>query len=315
MTYPAKLMKPIRIPSPCRSIKSTLSLMAVWFGCLSLVHAQDVDPAADLLFVMPNYWLNELGGKIDTRYTTELEEHGITSQTTTYGAIRRGDVDINQFRALALLYARPSPTNEHSGKASLIHEVWPDLMRYVERGGGLLLFPRFTVYAWPAAESELSPIIDYLGAGLLPRKIVDEDHQKTVDGLRDYRFFSTTQLTPHPITEGIEQIWYPEGTGLHNVGTFPLEINEDWTVLVRGEPSARAKALEGPDDRDGAYDVSPPFMAVREYGAGRVVLFTSDDRYWIVQPYWLDFDGHALRDGGFDLLLNTFHYLIQTQGR
>ena len=81
--------------------------------------------------------------------------------------------------------------------------------------------------------------------------------------------------------------------------TQPLKVDESWQVVVAGSRSTRTHPVELVPpytgkvltDKQGAYQSSPPLVAVRTMGNGRVVLLafgTLSTVYGYKHPFWED---------------------------
>jgi len=72
-------------------------------------------------------------------------------------------------------------------------------------------------------------------------------------------------------------------------------VNGNWEVLVRASRTAQALRPKRAKFKERGYKRSPPLVAVRSYGKGRVALFASHATWWCLNPY------HMLWGEGFFL--------------
>ncbi len=94
----------------------------------------------------------------------------------------------------------------------------------------------------------------------------------------------TTNITPHPVSDGVRGLFLPL-TGDHSwPGTVPMKFGKSWTTLIRGMDSTstmgNAAALgsghgEFKPEVKGSYAAAPEIVGVRESvnGSGRMMVF------------------------------------------
>ncbi len=151
---------------------------------------------------------------------------------------------------------------------------------YARRGGGVL----FSVQFGPNREQGYGVgqvlMAETFGAKLLWEVVRDPVTEIGFDPTGYHIPFAySRELDPaHPITRGLDGIWYPTGGFSKNVATQPWEVSEDWTVLARGGPSSRSTPVEvrvpfiDKRARKKGYQAYVPIIVARELGKGRVVL-------------------------------------------
>ena len=149
---------------------------------------------------------------------------------------------------------------------------------YVERGGGVL-YNHFCPVPGGYCAANLA-LTEALGA----RMLLEQTHDRTATDSKvtayHARFAYTRALDPtHPITKGLEGIWYPiENYQSHNVSSMPWPTKDGWTVLLRGgkesysTPIATGVPAFDKLARSKGCDSNIPLIIARQAGKGRVVL-------------------------------------------
>lgn len=195
------------------------------------------------------------------------------------------------------------------------------LRDYVEHGGGLWLTN--SPYNGPKIET-LNRLLTPWGGRILHELVKDDATLYTLKPpCPQLKFSWTNAITKSPITEGVEGLcygvdfWEPASPN-----TCPIEVTKDWQVLVEGMPTAASykvnpsvSAIEGP----GSIPSSPPLVAVRECGKGRVVLWPMSLVYTLMDGYnWMleggiVMDGKALdrRSNGARLTYNLLKWMVE----
>ncbi len=144
----------------------------------------------------------------------------------------------------------------------------------------------------------------------------------------------TTNLTPHPVTEGVRGLFLPKWGEWSWPGTVPMKYGKSWQVLVRGMDSTRTVPnLNGPDsgkeefafsDQTGTYASAPEIVGVRESqgASGRMMVLPL-----YITWTWGNYGHPGLRDAlmlngdgthpsdGADLLLNAYRWLAEPARR
>lgn len=126
------------------------------------------------------------------------------------------------------------------------------LKDYVEQGGGLAMIGGYLSFQGinGAARFKNTPVEEVLPVTML----ATDDRIEMPEGMRP------EQVGSHPILEGIDGEW-PMMLGINEVNAKP-----DATVLAQASAAYR----------------NLPFLAVREHGQGRSLVWTSD-----IGPHWL----------------------------
>jgi hypothetical protein len=162
----------------------------------------------------------------------------------------------------------------HRKRASLVGRA---LLRYVEQGGGLCLQPQAVRYRGDEDELYWNAVIAPLGAKILHEGDFDKTRRFEGQTLQKATFWYTRNIQPHPVTEGVGCLCLP----LHGYDEFPgtvaMQYGPEWQILVRGEKEAKSYRSNVENvvdlDAEGTYAQSPPVLAVRSLGRGRVVCY------------------------------------------
>ncbi len=152
----------------------------------------------------------------------------------------------------------------------------PVVERFVEAGGGLLFFKHTPIRKdtdYYAAEA----VLKRFGASVPPLEYLsDPTHTYHTPYGFNLPYAYTDDVTArHPVTEGVRAVWYSAAQNIW-FHTSPVIVEQPWTVLVRGAPTARTQWVGALNEENvrkpGAFESAPPFIAAREYGAGAIVL-------------------------------------------
>jgi len=158
---------------------------------------------------------------------------------------------------------------------------------YRQAGGGILFMPIASEYPEEFRERVVNVMLKPYDAQTVPEQIVDPEHSyRPKPPLFQFDYFWTTSITPHPLTKGIETLFFPVWASHHTTGTMPLAYGLGWQVLARGMPSAytvpvdpAAVARTGSGmgyltDKKGTFKSSPDIIAIRdgEGNTGRVAV-------------------------------------------
>lgn len=176
------------------------------------------------------------------------------------------------------------------------------LYQFMREGGGLLFFPFSEKYTLPETLKLVNSFLNPLEAKVLYERVEDKKQVEIKYTLGEFRYCSTDNIKKHPATEGVKQIWYPLG-GIRKAPTFTMKVSDEWDIIVSGAKSASSES----------YPSSPPIVAAREFGKGRIVVFCSHPLYWLVDCYHRTFsEGFILKEGdGFKLLTNIYDWLAE----
>ncbi|MDD5708090.1 MAG: hypothetical protein PHR35_19400 [Kiritimatiellae bacterium] len=238
----------------------------------------------------------------DARLQTKLKEWGYTWAADFFSTGMQWE-NLTNFNAVVML---DFPCIERQPKVKDdIRRVEGLLCRYVESGGGLFLTGHTEANQWSLERNveELNRFLKPWGA-FVPLEQVDEQNPALCQAkpYRDSisRLAWTGNVTRHPLTEGVRGFLYPADDGGMCYYTHPVRVNRKWDVLLRASKTARTATVAvggneaGPGGRrPGSIASEPPLLAVRNAGAGRVVLWPTIPSITIIDGYHA-FWGHGL---------------------
>ncbi|MCE9613891.1 MAG: hypothetical protein K8T26_06410 [Lentisphaerae bacterium] len=201
----------------------------------------------------------------------------------------------------------------YDGTRAIDERLGADLERYIRAGGGFALLPAPSYYGGRGFTRQLNPWLHGFGAELLNEQPRDPDHQQLLTRIIGYRYLSTTNIAPHPVTDSLSQLWLPIDYTDAYVLTHTMRLSPDWQVLIRGNLTCVTHPLDELSAGRatlGSYTSAPPFLAVRPWGAGRMALFTTSSQYFIFDAYhWAFGDGFVMQTGGETLMANLLKWL------
>ena len=199
------------------------------------------------------------------------------------------------------------------------------LLDYVRDGGGLLIM-RNPGYQFDTEIAEINQMIKPTGGQILYEQMFDTDAAKTHLTPGKKRIYWTDQIVPHKVTEGVKGLYYPDlFSPYHRYTDFStaIKVDDNWQVLAYGSPTARTyyrkKGGVMHDPAKGTYQSRPPFLAVREFGKGRIALMpVASTLYWH-DTHHIFWASGAYSDGsenghpgnGLKLMVNLMKYLAE----
>ncbi len=155
---------------------------------------------------------------------------------------------------------------------------------YLREGGGLWLTPTLHGGGGTISADAWNRYLKKWGATILPRQVRDDAHTTELDN-----YAWTTQIHPHPVTEGVRSLLYPINLMRWDdaYSTVPLRLEAaEWTPLVRSMPSSQeAWGLQSgwiPVPEASSKSV---IVAVRQVGKGRLLLSCMSDMYIFSHPF------------------------------
>jgi len=201
------------------------------------------------------------------------------------------------------------------------------LERYVRGGGGLLVLLQAHRYPNSDDETYFNHLLAGFGAAFLHEGTFDPGrlfHSPRTATLPSWEYFSTTNIKPHPVTQGVERLYLPRYQ-FRRPGVPAFKLTGPWQPIVSGEAGAKSyvqnKIDNKPDwSRPGAYASAPPIAAVRSFGKGRVMVYAAPNmhvfgnygnRLW---PHILETEGDAENgkpSHGNRLVVNALKWLGQ----
>lgn len=149
---------------------------------------------------------------------------------------------------------------------------------YVQNGGGVVVYGVCFFQTQLRGMQAMNGMMKPWGVETLYEQVWDPERQFHYRRLFPCDYSWTGRLEKHPLTDGLKWIYYVS-SGVHGPGTCTFKLSKEWTPLVRGENSSSSVlggSVEGKGDffieKKGTYDSSPPIVAVREYGKGRMAV-------------------------------------------
>ncbi len=277
--------------------------------------------------------------KLDYTYLNELHGKGFDID---FGLDKDKPLDwdrLKKFNCLVLT-AFPNPPQDKAHQHGM-HDPWrfPPfrdefgalLDRFLAAGGGVLVL-------LDTADTNTSPSYEtnnmFLGkwGAKLPLEGLNDPVTETNHPHSNAPFIFTDKILPSPVSEGVKGIWYPSlhRSGNSNFHTYgqAIEVDKDWTVVLRGSDSSYSEALKPgfalrenekftPYVREGKIQ-SPILFAVRDFGGGRIGLGVLNEVFHLASGTTWAHDrvmlgkGMAKRPGDFNILIeNTMRWLSQ----
>ena len=170
------------------------------------------------------------------------------------------------------------------------------LWDYTRAGGGLLVL-RSPGWCFDRDLDILNELLVPAGAKILGEQVQDEANK--VKSPADVDMYWTNNFVKHPISENVKGFFYP---GLFS--SYPsytdmsvtMKLTDPaWQVVIRGAESAasfaRQKRQPLQPQTPGVHRNAPPILAARDFGKGRIVLFTA-----MPSIFWQD-GGHIFWGG------------------
>jgi len=325
-------------PGGRRALQGLVSLLTVLGAChgspagtvplpTALAHTDAAARPPQAGYRRPAVLFASLAGAdgLDLDYLAELERAGIDVDFTD----NAGDVTAERLRAFnaVVLFATPDAVGvadrgEPSSPARV--QSFVDVVEgYLAAGGGVLLMPEEANFK----KQRLSDLTDRWGARIAAERIVEHDPANVAampHSSRATRLAFSDQVPPSPVSQGVRGVWYPYEAAYYSVMTSPLVVDDGWQVVWRASRSSVTTPVDlgrAGDAAPGllqrtAPESSPPLMAIRSRGRGRVALVAEWPEFsvgsgtkWIYDRDVLD-RGLAGRPSDFGRLLeNTLRWL------
>ena len=198
------------------------------------------------------------------------------------------------------------------------------LARFVNEGGGLFLRCSGVRYPGDSDIEYWNMVLEPFGVTILHEAVFDKSGSFDVRTVDPNRIWHTGNIEKHAVTEGVQHLYLP----LYNNGPFPgltaVRYSSEWQIIVRGKQTAKSYKTDASNaidlDVPGAYTTSPPVVAVRTFGKGRIVsfplglLFLSGNHGNPIWPAVVETDGE--KDKGRPshtqkLMLNSIKWLSE----
>ncbi len=154
------------------------------------------------------------------------------------------------------------------------------LAKFVSEGGGLFIAPQNVRYSGDKDEQYNNMLMEGIGAEILHEGCFDKTSEFEGTTLAKAKFWMTSGIAEHPVTEGLRNLCLP----LHNFGDWPgvaaMKYSKDWEPVVKGGKDAKSYRCGTPGNpntinlaEEGFYGSEPPVVAVRTLGKGRIVCY------------------------------------------
>jgi hypothetical protein len=200
--------------------------------------------------------------------------------------------------------------------------------KFLDQGGGVFLMARSL-----NADETFRPLIERWGARIPHERIVESDPERlaaTPHMGPSQKLWFTDNIVDSAVSEGVEQVWLPLTPLYSAVQTMPIQVNEEWQVVLKGGASARTvpfradegtmTAPSGALRREGGV-AEPDLFAIRTYKSGRIAFCSIWPQFSIGQgTRWL-YDRRVLDKGIGDrpsdfgrLIENTLAWLATSVG-
>jgi hypothetical protein len=212
---------------------------------------------------------------------------------------------LRQFDAVVFLQTPNLPWGEIEN-GPLFARMQELTARFLEAGGGVLLFPDlFRGRIETAANRWLGPY----------NIEVTLDELRTPPGLQQpfqaYPALGRTlgrALPGHPATGEGGEVWVPVGTEL----SFGLNAGDAWTTLLLGPEASWTERTDTSGRQEQSRNDEPPVLAAaREVGPGRLAVLACHSSFWVLNPFHEFWDsGVILKEAaGRDFLLGLIGWL------
>jgi hypothetical protein len=176
---------------------------------------------------------------------------------------------LKQFNTIWLLL-------EHEGMNKIpAARVGKALREYVKQGGGLVI--NHSPGRYPEAEVDpyWDEVFKYLDMDRLHEEVVDLPSRMPIGKGRRNAFF-TREIATHPVTAGVRGLWLACRDKLGSWGSHAIRYSAGWRIVVKGPETAQSYPKDKDTnvvnyDKAGFFKTSPPLVAVRQLGKGRIV--------------------------------------------
>ncbi len=318
------LNDPRRVLPSWRRLAAVKSLLAklLIVVMLSGVAASWAEPRPAIL-------IDAWGATPDLDYMKRLEASGFEMD-----AIRHEELTwerLSQYNVLVLLDFPETGVVRHApeggpAKGPNLEETLLLLDRFLAAGGGVMI-NLVQHHNNPVFHNSMREALAKWDARRpVERVVLPSDRIVTHPRLR-MPFYLTDNVQPSPVSEGIERIWYPLG-GRYWFVAGPIDVDDDWTVVLRAPQGSRTEPIELPEPKPGVPRFDSPFVrpagveepalfAIRDLQPGRLALFHAHPNFHLLSGLSWVHDGAMLDKGlggrwrsDFDKLLgNTFRWL------
>ena len=272
-------------------------------GLVLSVHAQEAGQKPCMLFMSARVEQKPPGNPSKYRLRSFLPDEKLQKKLAEWGYIWAADFFstemtwefLSQFNAIVAL---DFPNIErHREAADGIRAVETLLQRYVAAGGGLFLTSALEASQWGLERNteELNRFLAPYGASVVIEQVEEQNPVACLPRPRRRGSISrlgwTDNVTAHALTEGVPGLLYPIDYGSMCYYTHPAQVDDSWTVLLRGSKTARSVTARlgagtaHTTKKPGTIAGEPALLAVREAGQGRIVLWPTIPTATIIDGY------------------------------
>ena len=225
---------------------------------------------------------------------------------------------LQQFNVAVVLH--PCMPGFSPGLDGVVEEKKKLLLDWVKAGGGLLVL-RTQGWQFGKDIDELNRWLAPCDIEILSEQVVDKEYKTKLES--GYELSWTDNVAPHPVTEGVQGIFYTTYHHMYADTTSPVKAGKDWIVVLRGKNTTKClRTIKGgnpPPPKPGTYASEPPLLAVRGYGKGRIAVWPINstcvwqDGYHALWGRGLTMDGKAsnMRGDAAKLLCNLMTWLAE----
>lgn len=243
--------------------------------------------APSLLFI------GKPGNYLEVDYLQELQAHGLQAQCAAWEEVTPRM--LRRYNAVIIVSFAGEVNIEQGAEGGFTTLKQRYIAEYMKAGGGVLVFTN-TIGAY--GKSKLGTVPQWLsGFGMnLYVEAIDDNSRAVVSdapSLKPYsiKFAWTDAITPHPITAGVKNLWYPLGWGGHTASyAVPLEVSHLWQALVQTGPGATINVLPPSDMWPELCRQQPPkgpytLLASRMVNNGRLLVCGINPMWVVESPY------------------------------
>lgn len=163
--------------------------------------------------------------RIDAKLKTKLN-----AERFQVGSLEYYELSADSLKPFNVVVAQWAPVEGDLKGVEMYREKIPLLLDFVRAGGGLLITceDRYSAY------KTLNLLLSKLDAAVVPENIVDEATTFRQTRYLQYYFASTTNITQHAVTKGVNKLYYPlSHSPSEGRGTLPLQLGPEGRYHVR----------------------------------------------------------------------------------
>jgi len=218
----------------------------------------------------------------------ELVAEGFCLVESFAGQLNPGDLD-----AFAVVVLMRSPLPGHpKDDTALFESLEPELVRFVKRGGGLVLM--FTE-CYGKTVASLNRLAAYFNMQFAFNHLSDSvaAHCAALPNMPEGRLIKVSADAASPFAPASGSLYLVVDGG-HGTQALTCLPSDDWTVLLRGSGTCRSEPYpEGHYTACSAAPIDAPVLAAcRGFGQGRVCAFPESSAMWLANaclPRWEEF--------------------------